>query len=86
MAGGHLKSLTDRGKSPEVRECTVCLRNRKEAGTAQREQGTGQQKFRVEGSQSQPMKSIMNYREEELNDFTNVLWNKSNKIKIASCM
>lgn len=50
MAGGRLKSLTDGGKSPEVRECSVCLRNSEEASTAQREQGTGQQKFKVEGS------------------------------------
>lgn len=73
MAGGYLKSRADRGKSPKVRECSVCLRNSKEASTAQREQGTGQQKFKVEGSQSQTKKSIMNYRKEELNDFTNVV-------------
>lgn len=38
MAGGHLKRLTDTGKSPEARECSVCLRNSTEASTTQREQ------------------------------------------------
>lgn len=57
----RVKSPTDWGKKdPGVREGSVCLRNSEEATAAQREGGTEQQKFKLEGSQGQTLRSIIN--------------------------
>ena len=44
-----------------MREWSVCLRNSQEARAARREGGTEQKKFKVEGSQGQTLRRIVNY-------------------------